>query len=256
MFNIQKNPMVTVAEAASALGIDARTVREKLSSGDWKGEKRMIGMKDKWFMYRGELDRQIERLQIAKPKDRTSAEGLDNVFEQETETQTIEAQTVEFESPQETVSDVSKAIEEVLTKLTEQFSKQLNAEKEVIFSLKKELEEKDRQLKLLPDFQKQAEDERKSVELKSLEAEALRKQIAALKEKENAAELANKKIEELEHNLAETQRIAQEEIERMKKEKDAREKAILEQLQNLSTTVQELQKPKPGFWQKLFGGQS
>lgn len=256
MFNIQKNPMVTVAEAASALGIDARTVREKLSSGDWKGEKRMIGMKDKWFMYRGELDRQIERLQIAKPKDRTSAEGLDNVFEQETETQTIEAQTVEFESPQETVSDVSKAIEEVLTKLTEQFSKQLNAEKEVIFSLKKELEEKDRQLKLLPDFQKQAEDERKAVELKSLEAEALRKQIAALKEKENAAELANKKIEELEHNLAETQRIAQEEIERMQQEKDAREKAILEQLQNLSTTVQELQKPKPGFWQKLFGGQS
>ena len=80
MQNIQKNPMVTVAEAAAALGIDERTVREKLSKDEWKGEKRMIGLKEKWFMYRGELDRQIERLRIVRPQERVSTHGMDSVF--------------------------------------------------------------------------------------------------------------------------------------------------------------------------------
>jgi chromosome segregation ATPase len=222
--------MVTVAEAAAALGIDERTVREKLSKEEWKGEKRMIGMKEKWFMYRGELDRQVERLRIVRPQERVSIQGLDSVFEsaETTDMQTVDAQSVEVQGSNRTSDKMSIAIDEVLTKLTEQFSKQLNAEKEVIFTLKKELEDKDRQLRLLPDFQKQAEDERKAAELKELEAEALRKQVAAL---------------QTEH------RDAAEEIQRLKEEKDDQAKAVQDQLQTLADTVQELKNP---WWKKWF----
>ena len=201
--------MVTVAEAAAALGIDERTVREKLSKEEWKGEKRMIGMKEKWFMYRGELDRQIERLRIIRPQERVSTQGLDSVFESEetTDTQTVDAQSVEVQIDNRSSEKISIAIDEVLTKLTEQFSKQLHAEKEVIFTLRRELEEKDRQLRLLPDFQKQAEEERKSAQLKELEAEALRKQIAAMEAEQQQVE--------------EARRAAEEEIERLKEEKKA-----------------------------------
>ncbi|HLG37364.1 MAG TPA: hypothetical protein VI338_04460, partial [Nitrososphaera sp.] len=43
-------------------------------------------------------------------------------------------------------------------------------------------EDQNRQLRLLPDFQKQAEEERKAAELRALEVEALNKQIAAMEE--------------------------------------------------------------------------
>jgi DNA repair exonuclease SbcCD ATPase subunit len=229
--------MVTVAEAAAALGIDERTVREKLSKEEWKGEKRMIGMKEKWFMHRGELDRQVERLRIMRPQERVSTHGMESVFESEEtiDTQTVDAQSVEVQSGNQTSEKISIAIDDVLTKLTEQFSRQLHAEKEVIFTLKKELEEKDRQLRLLPDLQKRAEEERQAAELKELEAEALRKQIVAMEAEQQQA--------------AESRRTAEEEIARLTEEKEAQAKAVQEQLQALSATVQELKNP---WWKKWF----
>jgi hypothetical protein len=208
-------------------------------------------MKEKWFMYRGELDRQIERLRILRPQERSSTKGMDAVFESEetAEAQTVDAQSVEVESGNRASEKISIAIDEVLSKLTEQFSKQLNTEKEVIFTLKRELEEKDRQLRLLPDFQKQAEDERKAAELKELEALALRKQIAALQAEQDEVDRARSKIEELEKVLVESKQQAQEEIERLKEEKEAQSKAVQEQLLALTATVQDLKKP---WWKKLF----
>jgi hypothetical protein len=243
MQNIQKNPMVTVAEAAAALGIDERTVREKLSKEEWKGEKRLIGMKEKWFMYRGELDRQVERLRIARPQERISTQGIETVFEAEdaTEAQTIDAQAVEVGNSHRTTENISIAIDEVLSKLAEQFSKQLHAEKEVIFALQKELEDKDRRLKLLPDLEKQAEEQRKSAELKELESEALRKQIAAMQDEQQQAE--------------EAKRQATEEIARLREEKEAQAAAIQEELRALSATVEELKRPKPSWWKRMFSAQ-
>ncbi len=229
MQNIQKNPMVTVAEAASALNIDERTVRDKLSKEEWKGEKRMIGMKEKWFMYRGELERQLERLRIARPQERMSTQGLDDVFvENSASEQAIDAQTVEVQESAKINSDLNLVIDQVLTRLTEQFSRQLDAEKEVVFALRKELEDKDRQLRLLPDLQKRAEEERKlaeeerqAAELRAVEIEALNKQISAMTDEKVA----------LEAKAAEASELASD-------------------LKALKATVEELKKP---WWKKMLG---
>ena len=235
MQNIQKNPMVTVAEAAAALNIDERTVRDKLSKEEWKGEKRMIGMKEKWFMYRGELERQLERLRIARPQERMSTQGLDDVFVDDSATaQAIDAQTVEIQESVKANPDLSLVIDQVLTKITEQFSKQLDSEKEVVFALRKELEEKDRQLRLLADFQRQAEEEHKAAELKTLEAEALRKQIAALQETKQQEEEARRILETENENLKQKAELAA---------------LSFEKLQLLEQQMQELKQP---WWKKWF----
>lgn len=229
MQNIQKNPMVTVAEAASALNIDERTVRDKLSKEEWKGEKRMIGMKEKWFMYRGELERQLERLRIARPQERVSTQGLEDVFVDDSPSaQAIDAQTVEVQESSKINADLNMVIDQVLTKITEQFSKQLDAEKEAVFALRKELDEKDRQLRLLPDLQKRAEEERKlaeeerrAAELRALEIEALNKQISAMTDERVALEV-----------------------------KAAEAAELASDLKALKATVEELKKP---WWKKVFG---
>lgn len=209
MQNIQKNPMVTVAEAAAALNIDERTVRDKLSKEEWKGEKRMIGMKEKWFMYRGELERQLERLRIARPQERMSTQGLDDVFvDDSASAQAIDAQTVEVQESAKINADVNLVIDQVLTKITEQFSRQLDAEKEAVFALRKELEDKDRQLRLLPDLQRRAEEERKlaeeerrAAELRAMEIEALNKQISAMTEEKVTLEAKAAEASELASDL-------------------------------------------------------
>lgn len=232
MQNIQKNPMVTVAEAASALNIDERTVRDKLSKEEWKGEKRMIGMKEKWFMYRGELERQLERLRIARPQERMSTQGLDDVFfDDSASAQAIDAQTVEVQESAKINADLNLVIDQVLTKITEQFSKQLDAEKEAVFALRRELEEKDRQLRLLPDLEKRAEverklaeEERRGAELRALEIEALNKQISAMTDERVA----------LEAKAAEASELASD-------------------LKALKATVEELKKP---WWKKWLSSPS
>jgi hypothetical protein len=234
MQNIQKNPMLSVREAASALGIDERTVREKLSSQQWKGEKRLVGMKEKWFMYRGELERQLDRLKISKPQERVSTQGMDTVFETDQfEPQTIDAQMVDVGQNIGVTAAANIAIDDLLLKLAQQFSKQLHAEKEVIFTLQRELADKDRQLRLLPDIQKRAEEDRKSAELKALESEALRKQIAALAEEKSRAE-----------------QILKAETERLEAEKETEVTSVRAEIARITEELSRLKQP---WWKKMFG---
>jgi hypothetical protein len=88
------------------------------------------------------------------------------------------------------------------------------------------IEEQSRQLRLLPDFQRkaeeerqQAENERKEAELRALEVEALNKQIAAMEEEKESDKARLAKIELLESQV--------------------------------SLLTEQLQKP---WWKKLFGG--
>lgn len=314
--------MVTVAEAAAALGIDERTVREKLSKEEWKGEKRMIGMKEKWFMYRGELDRQVERLKIVRQKkeripihaeESDDLSGEHETAEQDPQFETLAARVQELEAllkknsveesppassdntagpraeedvidavisgdgssaleddagnqkPNDTLSGDTRsganAVADALwNNLICRFQEKLEEKDQLIGEYRAEIAEKDRQLKLLPDLQKQATEEmrqqaeavRKAAELKELEAEALRKQVDAMQIKQTEVELAKQKIAELEKSQAESLRKAEEEIQRLTEEKEAHAKAVQEQLEALSATVQELQKPKPSWFEKWF----
>jgi hypothetical protein len=82
------HPLVTVKKAASLLGVDKNVIREKLRSGELKGELRRVGMKDKWFVYSGEVDFLIENHRLPELEaraQRTSLDGMNPLFEEDSE---------------------------------------------------------------------------------------------------------------------------------------------------------------------------
>jgi len=186
--------MVTVKDAAAALGFDERTIRDKLASGEWKGEKRLVGMKEKWFMYHGEFERQVERLRSLRA-ERTSVEGIEQVFAVEATAIAMEATDVELDAEEGRAAPTREAqtglgeanfVDKFWSQLSERFLDRIEMKDRLIGELQTELLEKERQLKLLPDLQAAAEREQKARAEQEFESEALRKQLAAVQEQKEA----------------------------------------------------------------------
>jgi hypothetical protein len=154
--------------------------------------------------------------------------------------------------PRPNTNDFQFIVEQCVRPLVEEVKAQALAlaEKDRI------IEDQSRQLRLLPDFEKQAKDEkaraeaeRKAAELNELEAIALRKQIEALETEQEQSEEAKTRVIELERALEESKAEAQLEIECVRQEKDAQATAIQQQLETMNATIQELKRP---WYKKLF----
>ena len=92
-----------------------------------------------------------------------------------------EAETInESTIPNPSASILDEQLGQVIKAITQQFAEKLDEQKEHILVLRQEIQQKDSQLRLLPDLQKQAEDERKAAQERAFEIEALKKQIAGL----------------------------------------------------------------------------
>lgn len=61
------NSMVSVKDAAALLGCDKKYVREKLERGQLKGEKRLDGGKEKWFVQKKAVDEELAKMPIVTP---------------------------------------------------------------------------------------------------------------------------------------------------------------------------------------------
>lgn len=326
--------MLTVKQVATALGIDERSVRDKLALGTLKGTKKTVGQRDQWFVHQRDLDAELARRgqspinqpQVAEqssmpPETATPPVMPTSFYQPQTgpaqgyfappqqpatahqysfaqALQPPEAQvppvmtspyqtgavpTVPAPPPQgtqgqtspgtatiqpQTYEDITDAT--VLENLTdgsifenesaetetsggnprswrnEDLEGQVTAAAERILKpmidrvqeLTKELvlkdlqiEEMDKQLKLLPDFEAQKKKLLDEIEAERTAAEI---QFNKVKEKEEEARAL-----EAENALL----------------KQKAEEAVLSatKLADLEKVVQELQKPKPTFWQKLFG---
>ena len=324
--------MLTVKQVANALGIDERSVRDKLALGTLKGTKKTVGQRDQWFVHQRDLDAELARRgqspinqpQVAEqsymPPEAATPPVMPASFYQPqagpaqgyfappqqpstahqfaqapqppeaqvppvttSPYQTGTVPTATAPAPQiipEQASPVTATIQpqtyEDITDATvlenladgsifenesaeaetsggpprswrnEDLEGQVTAAAERILKpmmdrvqeLTKELvlkdlqiEEMDKQLKLLPDFEAQ-----KKKLLDEIEAER------------KAAEIQFNKVKEKEE-----QSQALEAENALLKQKA--EEAVLSaaKLADLEKVVQELQKPKPTFWQKLFG---
>jgi hypothetical protein len=62
---MQGSSMLTVKQVATALGIDERSVRDKLQLGTLKGTKKTVGQKDQWFVQQRDLDAELARRGIS-----------------------------------------------------------------------------------------------------------------------------------------------------------------------------------------------
>ena len=316
---MQGSSMLSVKQVATALGIDERSVRDKLQLGTLKGTKKMIGAREQWFVHQRDLDAELAR-RGQTPINHQSQTGERPATATENPAATA-GQPVNYQAPPQTFGsppqqaqdpnqylfstppqgpEVTSAtsqhsamrgqsIHQASPKLTiehtveedvmdatvletfvdrsifedenaevptsggqprswrnEDLEGQVMATAEKIMrpllerveELTKtivlkdlEIEEKDRQLKLLPDFEAQ----RKKL-LSEIEAER------------TAAEIQYNKVKEKEE---EAKALEAENVLLKKKAEEAVLNAA--KLADLEKVVQELQKPKPTFWQKFFG---
>jgi hypothetical protein len=257
---MNKHPMLTVKEAAKIMGCDERWVRERLNQGQLKGEKRNIGLKEKWYVYAGEVEAALEKRTgvpslstdyLASPP--ALAPGIENSKDVPVNKTVIVDGWIDEEDDEANSSDKSK---ERLMWLQDQRQALTEMAEEMLRPLMLQLQEKDKQLadrdkalqgatyrlgyaegqlkdqeeqiKLLPDFQARAE---KAEQLK-LETEAAKARAA-----------------ELEATLIEVEKAKQEEIERLFREKDLLEKSQQEELEALKTRIAGLER---SWWKKLF----
>lgn len=279
---MQKHPLLTVKEAAEKLRLDERSVRERLANGQLRGEKKQMGLREKWFVYSGSVEAAITKQDgpfSGEPDLSATAEEVTIESETISDSSNQDDETLDFTPSGNSAwlelnrKNAQVFAEEVIKPLMQK----LEAQQQIIFEQKQNLIDQERQLKLLPDLERRAESERKEAEAKALEVEALNKQIQALKEQQQQsetkileAEALKKQIEVLEEKQAlaieqerqaveEAHREAEEsgkraqeladEMEKLKSEKDA---AIQEQLAALTKQLHDLQKPKASWWQKWF----
>jgi DNA repair exonuclease SbcCD ATPase subunit len=147
----------------------------------------------------------------------------------------------------EAQSQAGAMAEQFWNQVAAKFMERIELKDQVIGSLRHELEEKDRQLRLLPDLEKRAEEERKTAELKSLEAEALRKQVAALQEeKQKSIQQERELAEESDKKAGQLER----EMEQIKAEKEREGIAVSKKLSVLTEKLEKLEQP---WWKKWFG---
>jgi hypothetical protein len=284
----------TVKEVAAALGITPRGVVQRLNRNQLKGTRKtnQFGTPE-WQVYATrEISQAVEAMKAnssAEPQQSFAPDTEDNYEE------AIDAENIDVNESYEQADwvDVERKRLEILAEtlvkpLTEQLTRQAAAlrEKEL------QLEDKDRQLRLLPDFQKQAEDRRQEAEAKELKAIALAKQIEALKTlaDEKAVDLARlnqletetlptlerqleqerrqkeldlaeatAKLNALENTIQEAEvtkskleESLQCEIARLRDEKEEQARIMESKFDTINQKLEELQKPQVSWWKKWF----
>ncbi|MBP7863801.1 hypothetical protein KA183_19100 [bacterium] len=238
---------VTVKEAADALGLTPRAIVARLSKGDLKGRQQTnaYGTKE-WRIFPTKEIAQKMKL------DHDS-----NVRENDFPTleDPIDAETIiddgNSSSHQDWIAEERTRMQEMAKEMLGPLAKEIMAPLlETIRAQERQILDQSRQLKLLPDFEKQAEEERKAAHLKAVEAAALSKQIEALKAETVEAKKAKEQVTFLEETLAARQRETDAEIEKLKAEKEAELKVVSDQLTALSQSLNEMKKP---WWKKFLG---
>lgn len=236
---MQKHPLLSVKEAAEALRLDERSVRERLTNGTLKGEKKMMGLREKWFVYKGAIDSALgkqENLDLSspepavataqqeKPSDQTSIENQTATLEASYITDAVvtevpEARTNPSDTPRgawyaDDKKNLESLVETFMKPLVDKVAAQerdLAAKLNILQQQEETIKDQRRQLLLLPDLEK----ERKEFELRELEMIAMQKQMAALAD-EKAKALATKEAEVVSLlKRAEEERVAADEVKKL-----------------------------------------
>jgi hypothetical protein len=172
----QEGTWMLLQDAVQATGVSEKTLRRYV-------KKKVLQSKRLGKLANSPLQVWITP-EFAKDLNDDIPEEQDELDVVDAESESIENEYIEEDfSPEEKPrSNPSLEVEQIIKTIAEQFGNKLDEQKDVIFQLRHELQEKETQLRLLPDLQKKLEEEEK---LKDFETTALKKQIEELN-KENA----------------------------------------------------------------------
>lgn len=258
---------VTVREVAQALGLTKRAIMYRLEDGRLKGVRvKNENGQTEWRVYpTKEIIEALNKLAAANPTTEAVTPEVDDIVDADVELEDYSETSNNVQEWEERQKAQMKAMaEEFMRPLLERFDAQSRA----LANKEREIEEL--KIKLLPDLQKRAEEERKAAEQKELEVIALQKQLDAVREAEEqkqaliasenqalkgqvqeiearieeerlAKEAAAEKVAELESKVPDLEsKLAQELADKTKLEE---EKAALQAA---------LDAKNKSWWQKLF----
>jgi hypothetical protein len=263
-----KQRLLTLKEAADALGIDEKAVQAQLVAGQLKGEKKSAWLQDKWFVYQGDVDELLAK-QITEPEAPKSGKAAAKPTPVSEHAITVDLKAVMGPNRHLSAQPSTKTsgedevriwlatererlkliVEQVMQPLVEKIATQAQAlaEKDRI------IEEQAKQLKMLPDLEKQASESRAAKESEMAE---LKDKIAILKEHNKQGDLALVKVAELETTLQDLKRLeaadkaaAESQIEKLKKEREQQAQALDDEIAFLSSQLELAQRP---WWRKLI----
>jgi hypothetical protein len=168
---------LSIAEVAGALGVSRHAVVQRLKTGKLKGIR--VTNADGQGEWRVCSDRAIRQAVASK-------RGVlpdDAIFSFDPEiAEAVEAESITERGSVDCQTAEAGRLHMVAEMLMKPLLEKLEAQAIALRAKDLIIEEQGRQLKLLPDLQKSAEQERKAAELRALEVEALKKQIQALEE--------------------------------------------------------------------------
>jgi len=172
----QEGSWMSLQDAVQATGVSEKTLRRYV-------KKKVLQSKRLGKLANSPLQVWITP-EFAKDVNDDVPEDQEDLDVVDAESESIEEEYIEEDfSPEEKARpNPSQEVEQIIRTIADQFGNKLDEQKEVIFQLRHELQEKETQLRLLPDLQKKLEEEEK---LKDFETTALKKQIEELN-KENA----------------------------------------------------------------------
>lgn len=210
---------LSVKQVADVLGVSPRAVLKRLNNQQLKGTRRTnkYGVEEWWVYPNKEIRTALEasgRTDLLGNEIPTDAEIVD------AETQSFEP-PADVEEPDETIDatppdwrrDEMARLEIIAEKLMKPLAEKLEAQAMALREKDMIIEEQSRQLKLLPDLEKRAEEERKASELRALETEALKKQITALQE-----QIQQAPAEDIEKELQREKQEKESELARLREE--------------------------------------
>lgn len=258
---------ISVKDAAAALGITNRAVLYRREKGQLKGQliKNDHGVPEYRIYPNKEIIEGLRRMGSPLVASATFQEAdiveaeAQTIFEPGDDIQDIGIADSESDGTgsartgewiEQSRATAGGAAEELWSNLITRFLEKLEEKDQLIGEMRSEIADKDRQLKLLPDLEKRAEEERKAAELRALETEALKKQIAAIEAQKEEALTAQQKVEELEKQMEQLRSAEAEKLEQLKAEKEAQESVIQ---QELAAVTEELQRMRKPWWKKMFG---
>jgi hypothetical protein len=182
---------LTVKQVAECLGVSPRAVIKRLNNQQLKGTRRpnKFGVEEWWVYPNKEIRAALEATGksdiLSGEEDSASDAEIVDVFTENfaPEQEESDNQESDISDPTDSMKGAANGVaEELWNNIIGKFLGQLQERDQLIGEMRSEIAEKDRQLKLLPDLQRAAENDRQAAELRTLESEALKKQISALQE--------------------------------------------------------------------------
>lgn len=277
---------LSVKEVAGVLGLTKRAVMYRLENGKLKGTRVTNSYgQEEWRIYPNK-----EIMQAAETKKgEAPIEGALNFEPEDAEPVDAESITADAEDQPSSWRTVElERLEIIAEKLVKPLTEKLEAQAMALKERDLIIEDQGRQLRLLPDLERRArdaEEDRKAAEIRAMETEALKKQIAAMQEQidQRPAPVVEKELQEekevkeselqelrleleqeraakeqeikaLEEKLAsvdEYKKLAEEAQERLSEleKRDSETAAIREELAALS---QKLEKSQTSWWKRMW----